>query len=287
MNTSVAPTKNVSAPSFNSFGKRNKSVSIVIPAYNEAERLVNTLETVLSYLQKQVFESELIIVNDGSTDNTAEIAKQSLTLFAGGVPARVINYEKNRGKGYAVRTGLLAANNDITLFSDADLSTPISEMKKLVKPIIEGAADVTFGSRALDRSLIETHQPWRREQGGKIFNFVVRLMTGLPFWDTQCGFKSVCTRVFRPIVEAMEIDRFGFDVEMLFVAHRAGLSLQEIPVRWHHCEGSKVNVLRDSRKMLGEVYQIRRNMRRGKYDEAIRAIKSLKQNKSTTSWQLN
>jgi hypothetical protein len=159
------------------------------------------------------------------------------------------------------------------LFSDADLSTPITETPKLVEPIMHGDYDVTFGSRALDRELIGVHQPWRREQGGRVFNLVVRLATGLPFWDTQCGFKAFRMSVCRPLVEAANVDRFGFDVELLYLAHKAGLRLKEIPVRWDHYEGSKVSVMSDSVKMLNEVGSIRQQARRGLYDKAIRAVK--------------
>lgn len=262
----------------------NRSVSIIIPAYNEAERLSSSLETIIKYLEKQPFASEVIVVDDGSSDDTAAVAKQNFSRSANLISTRVIGYEPNRGKGYAVRTGMRAATGDITLFSDADLSTPISEMEKLVAPIKSGAFDAAFGSRALDRSLIGTHQPWRREQSGKIFNLVVRLFTGLPFWDTQCGFKAFRTAVFRPLLEVLQIDRFGFDVEFLFVAERAGLRLQEVPVRWNHSDGSKVSVFRDSQRMFNEVREVRRNMQRGVYNRAIGEINLLKQEKVKSSF---
>ncbi|HMS11264.1 MAG TPA: hypothetical protein PKE66_17375, partial [Pyrinomonadaceae bacterium] len=148
---------------------------------------------------------------------------------------------------------------------DADLSTPIDEMPKLIDPIAADEFDVTFGSRALDRSLIGTHQPWRREQGGKVFNLVVRVMTGMPFWDTQCGFKAFDLTKFRPLLDVMQIERFGFDVEFLYVARLRGLRLKEIAVRWNNDDRSKVNVLRDSVRMFDEVRQIRRNARKGIY----------------------
>lgn len=240
-------------------------LSIVIPAYNESERLGATLKEVLQYIQANKLEAELIVVDDGSKDNTAEIAREICEEFAD-IETKVIRYEENRGKGFAVKTGFLAAKGDIALFSDADLSTPISELQKLVEPIKLGKYDVAFGSRALDRSLIGVHQPWRREQSGKVFNLIVRTLTGMPFWDTQCGFKAFNLKKFRPLLDVMKIERFGFDVEFLYVANYHKLRLKEIPVRWDHCEGTKISFLRDSRKMFFEVNQIRSNAKKGAYD---------------------
>ena len=251
------------------------SLSVVIPAYNEAVRLGNTLRAVVDYLRQHAPDSEVIVVDDGSSDQTAELARQSLRN-AGHLRTSVISYKSNLGKGRAVRLGLLAARGDVALFSDADLSTPISEAPKLVEPIVNGECDVTFGSRALQRNLIGVHQPWRREQGGRVFNLVVRLATGLPFWDTQCGFKAFRMSVCRPLVEAATVDRFGFDVELLYLAFSAGLNLREIPVRWDHNEGSKVSVVSDSFRMLSEVGLIRQQAHRGVYDNAIRAVHELK-----------
>jgi glycosyltransferase involved in cell wall biosynthesis len=250
------------------------SLSIVIPAYNEAVRLRNSLRTVADYLREHSPESEIIVVDDGSTDNTADLSREILN-DSGPLRTSVISYKSNLGKGRAVRLGLLAARGDVALFSDADLSSPITETPKLVEPIVNGQYDLTFGSRALDRSLIGVHQPWRREQGGRVFNLVVRLATGLPFWDTQCGFKAFRMKVCRPLVEAAMVDRFGFDVELLYLAYRAGLRLKEIPVRWDHNEGSKLNVFTDSFKAIGEVNWIRRQARRGVYDTAIKAVHDL------------
>jgi dolichyl-phosphate beta-glucosyltransferase len=247
------------------------SLSIVIPAYNEAVRLSNTLHRVVDYLCENWPEAELIVVDDGSVDNTAALARQ-IFEDSGGLRTSVISYKSNLGKGRAVRLGLLAARGSVTLFSDADLSTPITETPKLVEPILKGECDVAFGSRALDRELIGVHQPWRREQGGRVFNLVVRLATGLPFWDTQCGFKAFRMDVCRPLVEAATVDRFGFDVELIYLAYRAGLKLREIPVRWDHNEGSKVSVFSDSFRMLNEVGLIRQQARRGVYDNAIKAV---------------
>ncbi len=240
-------------------------LSIVVPAYDEEARLGATITKILDYLVVNSINAELIIVDDGSADKTAEVARESAAAFPR-TETNVIRYEENRGKGFAVRTGLLAAKSDLALFSDADLSTPIEEMDKLLDPIRRGEYDVTFGSRAIDRTLIGTHQPWRREQGGKVMNLIIRTMSGLPFADTQCGFKAFNLAEFRPLLDVMQIDRFGFDVEFLFVAKYHGLKLAEIPVRWNDVAGSKVNVLRDTRRMISELNQIRRNAKEGKYD---------------------
>ncbi|HZJ45831.1 MAG TPA: dolichyl-phosphate beta-glucosyltransferase [Pyrinomonadaceae bacterium] len=247
------------------------SLSIVVPAYNEADRLGNSLRAIVSYLSDNFPDAELIVVDDGSSDKTAQIARQRLDEGER-LRTSLISYKSNLGKGRAVRLGLLAARGEIALFSDADLSTPISEAPKLIEPIETGVCDVAFGSRALDRELIGVRQSWRREQGGRVFNLAVRLATGLPFWDTQCGFKAFRMSVCRPLIEAATIDRFGFDVELLYLAYKAGLKLKEIPVRWDHNEGSKVNLASDSLKMLSEVGLIRQQARRGVYDNALKAV---------------
>jgi dolichyl-phosphate beta-glucosyltransferase len=247
------------------------SLSIVVPAYNEGSRLGNSLRTIVTYLDEHAPESELIVVDDGSTDNTANAAREELSTSKT-VRTSVISYQSNLGKGRAVRLGLLASRGDIAIFMDADLSTPITEIPKLIEPISRGECDLSFGSRALDQSLIGVHQPWRREQGGRVFNLAVRLATGLPFWDTQCGFKAFRMSACRPIIEGATIDRFGFDVELLYVAYRAGLRLREVPVRWDHAEGSKVNLATDWYKTLNEVGRIRQQARRGVYDRAIKSV---------------
>jgi len=227
----------------------------VIPCFNEEARIGDTLRVTLDYLASNAPDSELIVVNDGSTDATAAIAREKLDGAT--IQTRLLENFPNRGKGAAVRSGLLAAREPIGLFFDADLSTPLGETPKLIQPIANGEVDIAFGSRALDRSLIGVHQPWRREQGGRVFNLVVRVATGLPFWDTQCGFKAFGLHACRPILEAARVNGFAFDVELLFLAHRAGLRIREIPVRWNHAEGSKVNFFRDSLRMLREVIALR------------------------------
>jgi glycosyltransferase involved in cell wall biosynthesis len=252
-------------------------LSIVIPAFNESARLGGSLKKILQYLNERREAAELIVVDDGSTDATSAVADEAMR-DAGRVATRLIRYEPNRGKGYAVRLGLLAANANMALFSDADLSTPVTETPRLIEPIQTGECDLTFGSRALDRRLIGVHQPWRREQGGRVFNLIVRLATALPFWDTQCGFKAFRMSVCRPLLEAAQIDRFGFDVELIYLAHLAQLRLREIPVRWDHTAGgpldASANYSRDSLRMINEVRRIRREVERGTYSEAISAART-------------
>jgi dolichyl-phosphate beta-glucosyltransferase len=231
--------------------------SLIIPAFNEADRIGKTLRESLSYLETTSPDSELIVVNDGSTDATAEVVRGVFSEPTR-VATRLLEHFPNRGKGAAVRQGLLAASKPIGLFSDADLSTPIEEAPKLVESIAAGELDVAFGSRALDRNLIGQRQPWKREQGGRVFNLIVRLATGLPFWDTQCGFKAFRLDVFRPILGTAKTDGFGFDVELLYLARKANLRMKEIPVRWNHNEGSKVSFLRDSVRMLREIVALRK-----------------------------
>src|SRR5437870_9236510 len=221
--------------------------SVVIPCFNEEARIGETLRVTIEYLAASAPESELIVVNDGSTDATGTIARKILAETK--IATRLLENFPNRGKGAAVRSGLLAAREPIGLFSDADLSAPVEEAPKLIEPIATGEVDIAFGSRALDRSLIGIHQPWRREQGGRVFNLLVRVATGLLFWDTQCGFKAFRLDVCRPILEAARIDGFAFDVELLYLAHRAHLRLREIPVRWDHDSASTVTFARDSFRM--------------------------------------
>jgi dolichyl-phosphate beta-glucosyltransferase len=233
--------------------------SVVIPCFNEAARIGATVRATLDYLYENSPQSELIVANDGSSDDTASIVRDA---FSGAkVTTRLLENFPNRGKGAAVRSGLLAAQKPIALFFDADLSTPLSETPKVIEPIADGDVDIAFGSRALDSRLIGQHQPWRREQAGRVFNLLVRLATGLPFWDTQCGFKAFRMDVCRPILQAARIGGFAFDVELLYLAHRAGLRIREIPVRWNHFAGSKVRFFQDSLRMLREVIGLRTRSR--------------------------
>lgn len=250
------------------------ALSLIIPAYNEAARIGKSLQTVFEYLNAQTYDAEVIVVDDGSTDGTPEIAERSF-VARGRTEAIVMRVNPNRGKGHVVRAGLLKARAPVALFSDADLSTPITETPKVIEPISSGDYDLVFGSRALDRSLIGVHQSWRREQGGRVINALVKFATGMPFSDTQCGFKAFRMSVCRPVIEVGRIDRFGFDIELLYVAHLAKLRLLECPVRWDHYEGSKLSPARDGLRMLNEVREIRANARRGLYEKAINDVRQL------------
>src|ERR1051325_3001189 len=244
-------------------------LSIIIPAYNESSRIAKTLREVLSYLDEQPGGGEIIVVDDGSKDETVRVSEETIAAHPRRrSEGRVIRVEPNKGKGNAVRTGLLAARNNVAAFFDADLSMPVTETPKLVEPIRSRQYDIVFGSRALDRRLIGTHQPWTREQSGRVFNRIMRLATGLPFRDTQCGFKAFRMDVCRPVIEGALIDRFGFDVELLFIAHRAGLRMLEYPVRWDDVSGGSVS-FKTGLQGFAELREVRRNASRGLYDAAV------------------
>lgn len=239
-------------------------LSIVIPAYNEEQRLGPALARIREYFAGRSFGSagiEIVVVDDGSSDSTARVAQD----FARGMPSlRLLSNGENRGKGYSVRRGMLEARGRIALFTDADLSAPIEESDKLFAAI-EAGNDVAIGSRALDRSLISAHQSRFREVAGMIFNGLVRLFTGLPFHDTQCGFKAFARERCRIVFEQQRVDRFGFDPEVLFLAQRHGLRTVEVPVRWAHDPGTKVHLFRDSLLMFRDLIYIRWNWLLGRY----------------------
>jgi dolichyl-phosphate beta-glucosyltransferase len=239
-----------------------RSISIVIPAYNEEARLPDTLRRVEEYLNRADLEfHEILIVDDGSTDQTAEVAE----CFAKTNPnVRVLRNPGNRGKGYAVRHGMLEARAEWRLLTDADLSAPIEELDKLWKMAEMCKAAVAIGSRALDRSLIGVHQPGFRETAGRIFNGVMRLTTGLRIADTQCGFKLFHADAAKAVFSRQRLERFGFDVEVLYIAHRLGENIVEVPVRWNHAEGSKVGMMSGLRA-FAELVEVRMNSLCGRY----------------------
>ena len=235
-------------------------VSIVVPAFNEASRIGDSIQKIEEFLGKLPFGTEVVVVDDGSSDDTADIV--SRLKFPG---LRLIRNDVNHGKGFAVRMGVLAATGQYVLFSDADLSAPIEELDKLLLAAQSQHADVVIGSRAVDRSFIEIHQTRTRELGGILFNRMVRLLLGLNIYDTQCGFKLFRREKIRPVFEKLTITGFGFDPELLFLASRAGLKILEIPVRWSHAEGSKIRFLRDGLRMFTDLVQIRWNSITGRY----------------------
>jgi len=238
-------------------------ISVVIPAFNEQERLPATLEAVLRHLAQGDWSAfEVLVVDDGSTDRTRAIAED----FARRHPeVHVLVNPGNRGKGFSVRHGMLRAEGDWVLFTDADLSAPIVELDRLWRTAREHGADVVIGSRALDRSLIGVHQSVFREQAGRIFNLMVRLLVGLPFWDTQCGFKLFSARAAREVFRRVRLEGFGFDVEALFIARKLGFRVVEVGVRWDHVEGTKVKLWRDSVEMFLDLLRVRFNQLRGFY----------------------
>jgi dolichyl-phosphate beta-glucosyltransferase len=239
------------------------TLSIVIPAYNEERRLPGTLAAIQQYLQHSPWpEAEILVVDDGSRDGTARMARQ---LSESNPAIRVLENPGNRGKGYSVRRGMLEARSEWVLFSDADLSTPIEELEKLRQAVVAKDAAIAIGSRALDRSLIEVHQSALRENAGRVFNLVMRGLTGLPFWDTQCGFKLFRRDAAQQVFRRQTIERFGFDAEVLYVAKKLGFKTVEVPVRWAHAEGTKVSMLRDSLDMMLDLFLVRWNDLRGRY----------------------
>lgn len=216
------------------------SLSIVIPAYNEQNRLPQTLGRVLDWLARSAISfREVIVVDDGSRDQTAGVVEECASKNA---CVRLLQNPGNRGKGYAVRHGMLEAKGEWILYTDADLSSPIEEMEKLCRAALEQDAGVAIGSRAVDRSLVEVHQPALRELSGKCFNLVMRAVTGLPFHDTQCGFKLYRADVARQIFSRQKQEGFSFDVEDLLIAKKLGVRAVEVPVRWANVEGTKVRL---------------------------------------------
>ncbi len=240
--------------------------SIVIPAYNESRRIVLTLEKVIAYVAQQNWDAEVVVVNDGSKDDTAEIVRG---FAERNVNLRLIENPGNRGKGYSVRNGMLNARGDILLFTDADLSSPIEEAPKLFRAIADGA-DVAFGSRWLRADLQTERQPLHRQLFGRVFNLILRVVLGLQFKDTQCGFKAFTRSAAEAIFPRQKIERWGFDPELIFLAQLLGYRAVEIPVAWAHDDKSTISPLRDGMRMFLEVLRIRWNALTGKYDVPAR-----------------
>jgi glycosyltransferase involved in cell wall biosynthesis len=244
-------------------------LSIVIPAYNECARIEATLARVLDCVESRHWDAEILLVDDGSTDETVAIVHRWMARYP---RLHLIKNAGNRGKGYSVRNGLLQSAGDIVMFTDADLSAPMEEAE-LLFAAIDAGADVAIGSRWLDKQKQTIHQPMYRRFFGRCFNWVTRHMIGLPFKDTQCGFKAFKREAAQTIFRLQTIERWGFDPEILFIARKLKFRIVEVPVTWGHDERSRISYLKDGMKMLEEMAEIRTNSLRGRYDEAIAAMK--------------
>lgn len=253
----------------------------MIPAYNEAGRIRGSLEHLVDWLGGPAWRggAEIVVVDDGSTDGTAALVEEVARAAAGSADAgagavseagrrpavRLLRNGVNRGKGYSIKHGALLSAGTFLLLSDADFSTPIEWLPRLLEPVESGACAIAIGSRGLPESEIPVRQPRWREAMGRTFNRLVRALTGLPFMDTQCGFKVMRREAVLPLFRAARIERFAYDVEILYLARKAGLRTMEIPVLWRNALGSKVHPVRDAWVMFRDIVRIRRRDRRGGY----------------------
>jgi len=245
-----------------------ETYSFILPAYNESERLATSLPKVLEYVGQRRLDAEIIVVNDGSKDDTADIVRKFAAVDD---CVRLLENPGNRGKGYSVRNGMLHARGELILFTDTDLSSPIYEADKLFAAIREGA-DVAIGSRWLQRELQTEPQPLMRQLYGRLFNLGLRIVLGLSFKDTQCGFKAFTREAAHIIFPRQHIERWGFDPEILFLANKFKLKTVEVPVQWAHDHRSKISPLRDGLRMGSEVLQARWNEFRGRYEQPAFAV---------------
>jgi dolichyl-phosphate beta-glucosyltransferase len=235
--------------------------SFIVPAYNESSRIRPTLDEILRYTAEQNWDAEILVVDDGSRDDTPDVIRE---YARGHLQIRLLQNPGNRGKGFSVRNGMLHTRGDICLFTDADLSSPISEAQKLFKSVRDGV-DVAIGSRWLRAELQTERQPLYRQAFGRIFNLVLRLFLGLHFKDTQCGFKAFRREAAQRIFPLQRIERWGFDPEVLYLARRMGLRVAEVPVLWAHSEGTRLHPFRDGMRMFVDVLHIRWNGFTGAY----------------------
>ena len=242
--------------------------SIVIPAYNEGARLGASLEKVLAYVHTQRWDAEVIVVNDGSRDNTAEIV---LNFMAKDSMVKLLENPGNRGKGYSVRNGILNALGRIILFTDADLSSPIEEAPRLLGALDAGA-DIAIGSRWLRAETQTQRQPLHRQIFGRIFNLMLRTSLGLQYADTQCGFKAFKRAAAQAIFPLQKIERWGFDPEILFLARKLGFKVEEVPVLWGHSGGARINPVTDGARMFQEMLRVRWYSITGEYEGTARAV---------------
>lgn len=242
--------------------------SIVIPAYNESARILATLKSVLAHIHAQKWSAEIIVVNDGSKDETVEVVRN----FATTAPeVRVIENPGNHGKGYSVRNGLLHALGEVVMFTDSDLSAPIEEADRLFAAIA-GGADIAIGSRWLESGRQTHRQPFYRQFFGRCFNAVTRMVMGLRFADTQCGFKAFTRAAAQTVFQLQTIEGWGFDPEILFIAVKRGYRVVEVPVSWAHDERTRMSYLKDGLKMLEEILIIRWNAFLGRYNKNVEHI---------------
>jgi dolichyl-phosphate beta-glucosyltransferase len=239
--------------------------SIIIPAYNESARIGGTLTAVVRCIEDRKWDAEVLVVNDGSRDDTTTIVDAFSALHP---MVRQIHNDRNRGKGYSVRNGMLQAAGSIVMFTDADLSSPMEEAELLFNAIRDGA-DVAIGSRWLDRGRQTVHQPLYRQFFGRCFNAVTRMIMRLPFADTQCGFKAFTRSAAQTVFQLQRIDRWGFDPEILFIALKRGYKVREVAVTWGHDERSRISYLRDGIQMLEELVYVRWNALTGVYNRPV------------------
>ena len=237
------------------------TTSIIIPAYNEERRLGASLESVLAYVAEQGWEAEILVVDDGSRDGTARLAAE---VAARHPTVRLLQNPGNRGKGYSVRHGMLEAQGELLLFTDADLSAPIAEVAKLFAALRAGA-EIAIGSRWLESETQTLRQPFYRQLFGRIFNLLLRLLLGLRFKDTQCGFKAFTRRAARELFPLQRIERWAFDPELLYLARRRNLAVREVAVEWAHDPRSTIRALRDGPRMFWDMLRIRWYALTGKY----------------------
>lgn len=238
-------------------------LSVVVPAYNEARRLEGPLRTISSHLESQPYDCELVVVDDGSRDDTFALVRRVGAEL--GVPLRAFRYEVNRGKGHALKVGFAQARGERILFTDADLATPIEQLGDLDRALDDGC-DIAIGSRKKAGADIRVHQPWYRESMGKVFTWIVRgLLADVS--DVTCGFKMFRGEVGRSLFAHLRIDGWAFDAELLFLAERRGVTIQEVPVRWEDQSGTKVRLLRDVWSSARGIVEILVNQRRGLYEK--------------------
>lgn len=242
--------------------------SIVIPAYNEAARISSALESVVGCIRSRGWFAEVVVVDDGSRDSTASIVRE---ISANSPEVRLLQNPGNRGKGYSVRHGVLQSFGEIVMFTDADLSAPIEEAEGLFAALA-GGADIAIGSRWLERTRQTIRQPLYRQFFGRCFNAVTRMIMGLPFADTQCGFKAFTRAAAQTVFQLQTIERWGFDPEILFIALKRGYRVTEVPVSWAHDERTRISYLRDGMRMLQDIAIVRWNALLGRYNKHVERI---------------